>query len=50
MHVVDHNKLLSDSLIDDFDCAVGGTAANNANSANWADCKCEGKKQPKKIR
>jgi len=49
VHITDHNKILSDSLIDDFDCPVGGTAAKNAESAQWTDAKCSGKNQPKKI-
>jgi len=49
VHIMDHNKVLSDSLIDDFDCPVGGAVANNKQSANWIDSKCVAKHQPKKL-
>jgi hypothetical protein len=49
VHVTDHNKVLSDSLIDDFDCPVGGAVANNQQSANWIDSRCVAKHNPKKV-
>ncbi|XP_055334652.1 uncharacterized protein LOC129585811 [Paramacrobiotus metropolitanus] len=49
VHVMDHNKVLSDSLINDFDCSVGGAVANNQQSAAWTDSQCIAKHVPKKM-
>lgn len=46
---MDKNKLLSNSLVDDFDCPIGGSMGANEKTAQWVDAKCVGKKQPKKI-
>ncbi|XP_055334654.1 uncharacterized protein LOC129585812 [Paramacrobiotus metropolitanus] len=50
VHVTDHNTILSNSLISDFDCPLGGTLANEERSATWQDAICTGKYQEKKIR
>jgi len=50
VHVMDHNKLLSDSLIEDFDCPIGGTVGASEKASQWTDANCVGKKQPKKIK
>jgi len=49
VHVMDHNTALSNSLINDFDCPLGGTLANDERSATWQDAICTGKFQQKKI-
>ncbi|OQV13448.1 hypothetical protein BV898_12300 [Hypsibius exemplaris] len=51
VHVMDRNKLFTDSLISDFDCYVGGSVGRNVNDAKWANTgNCVGKFMPDKIK
>lgn len=51
VHVMDRNKLFTDSLISDFDCYVGGHVGTSVQDTKWTSTgNCVGKYIPDKIK
>ena len=51
VHVLDWNKVFTNSLIGDFDCYVGGNVGTSMQNAKWTSAgNCVGKYIPDKIK